>query len=250
MKEAIVLDLGDLGAQAAKIRMRAEAQAEQIIAKAEQEAEQLSAEREQAAKDRGYAEGLAEGLEEGRTQGRSEALTAAQEQLATLAAAWSSVATQWEQDRVTLERDARASVLRFAVGAAEKVVHRAIEVDPDTAARQVEAALERVLTHHDIAVRVHPDDRPVIDEALPQIVAELNGLGHITLVDDDTVGRGGCALSVGSGQIDASITTQLERIADLVLPGAGTEEEPLSSAVRDATHDAEPEPESDPGRDT
>lgn len=246
MKEAIVLDLGDLGAQAVKIRMRAEAQAQTIIAKAEAEAEALSAEREQAAKDRGYAEGLAEGLEEGRVQGRAEALAAGQEELARLTAAWSSVATQWEQDRVSLERDARESVLRFAVGAAEKVVHRAIKTDPDTVTRQVAAALERVLTNHDIAVRVHPEDRPVIDEALPHLVAELTGLGHVTLVDDNTVGRGGCALSVGSGQLDASISTQLERIAELVLPGAGTDQ--MRPGIDDA--DTAPDGESEPGPET
>ena len=218
MKEAIVLDLGDLGAQAAKIRMRAEAQAEQILEDARAQGEATAKQLTQAAEERGHAEGLARGIAEGQAQGKAQALDDAKQSLDQLTAAWSAVAAQWETQRIAMERDARQAVMSFALRMAEKIVHRVVALDSDTASRQVEEALALVLSPHDITVRIHPEDRAAVERALPQIVSQLAGLGHIELADDDAVGQGGCTLTLGGGQIDATIATQIERIAELVLP--------------------------------
>ncbi|MEM9414062.1 MAG: FliH/SctL family protein [Planctomycetota bacterium] len=223
MKEAIVLDLGDLGAQAAKIRMRAEAEAERIIEDAHARAAEIVTQREQEAEERGYAAGLAKGQAEGQEQGKAEALANAQDEIAHLTAAWSDVATRWETQRVAMERDARQSVTAFALRAVEKIVHRVIATDSDTVSRQVGAALEQVLSQHDIVVRIHPDDRERVEDTLPQLVSRIGGLGHVLLVDDHDIGRGGVALAFGSGHIDATIEKQLARITDLVLPGTNCE---------------------------
>jgi len=223
MREAIVLDLGDLGAQAEKIREQAKQEAEAILVAAQEVAQQLKAASEEAAAERGHAEGLARGLEEGRAQGKQEALAEAQEQLNALTAAWSATADGWQQQRSAMQRDAREAVLDFALRVAEKVVHRVIELDGDTATRQVEAALESVLSAHDVTVRIHPDDRVVVEDALPKLVMHMGGLEHVTLVDDEAMGRGGCALSCGSGEVDATIETQVARIAELIMPGGKAE---------------------------
>ncbi|MFI4862155.1 MAG: FliH/SctL family protein [Phycisphaerales bacterium JB063] len=224
MKEAIVLDLGDLGAQAAKIRMRAEAEAERLIEEAHAKAASIVAEREADADARGYAAGLERGRAEGQEQGKAQALTDAQEEIARLTSAWSDVSTQWESQRVAMERDARQSVTAFALRAVEKIVHRVIETDPDTVTRQVGAALEMVLSQHDIVVRIHPDDRVRIEDTLPRLVTNIGGLGHVLIADDPDIGPGGCALAFGSGHIDATIEKQLERITDLLLPGTSDQD--------------------------
>lgn len=229
MREAIVLDLGDLGAQAARLRMQAQAHAEQILTDANDKARALVVETTEAADARGHAEGLARGIEEGREQGRAQALAEGKEQLDTLTHSMAEVASRWEQQRLTLERDAREAVLAFALRAVEKLVHRAVEADPEVAARQVGDALESVLSPHDITVRIHPDDRPVVEEALPQLVAAVGSLGHVTLVDDVAAGRGGCVLETIGGSIDATIRTQLDRLTDLILPHDTAPAEPLAT---------------------
>lgn len=219
-----MLDLGDLGAQAEKIREQARQEAEAILADARREAERLAAASEAAAAERGHAEGLARGLEEGRAQGKQEALAQSQEQLAALTAAWTATADDWQQQRTAMQRDAREAVLDFALRVAEKVVHRVVDLDGDTATRQVEAALESVLSNYDVTIRIHPDDRATVEDALPKLVVHLGELPNITLTDDAAVGRGGCALSSGSGEVDATIATQIARIAELILPGKHIED--------------------------
>jgi len=67
-------------------------------------------------------------------------------------------------------------------------------------------------------VRINPQDRPVLEGAMPQLVAEFSHLKNIRLVDDPEIGAGGCVLVYGQGQIDSTIDTQLRRVVELMLP--------------------------------
>ena len=234
MREAIVLDLGDIGAQAARIRAAAEAQAAQIIADAQAKSHSLAQQVHEQAQEQGYADGIEKGLVEGREQGHAEALAETAEQLRQLTAAWSQVATDWEQQRVDMEREARQAVLEFALSAAEKIVHRVIEVDETVVIDQVAQALSLVLSAHDASVRIHPVDRPLLEDAMPQLVQELGTLEHIDLADDEEVTPGGCVVAFGQGRIDATIERQLQRLVDLILP------EPPKMAFDEPT---EPQPD-------
>jgi len=218
MREAIVLDLGDIGAQAARIRAAAESKAQQILAKAQAKAEASAHERGEEAEKLGYADGLEKGLLEGRELGRVEALAQAAEQLRQITAAWSQVAGDWEQQRVEMEREARQAVLDFALMTAEKLVHRIIEVDETVVIDQVAQALSMVLSAHDASVRIHPCDRPMLEDALPELVQELANIKHIDLVDDEDVTPGGCVVTFGQGRVDATIERQMQRLIDLIVP--------------------------------
>lgn len=231
LKEAIVLDLGDLGAQAAKIRLAAEQRATQIIneaqSRATRQAEQLGKE----AYDQGLANGHEAGLQQGLEEGRAQALADMQQQLQQLDSAWTDLAQQWEQQRVGLEREARQAVLEFALCAAEKLVHRVIEVDDSVVVDQAGQALSLVLSAHDARLRVHPVDRELLEAALPQLLAEAPGLDHVDLIEDDQITPGGCVVTFGQGRIDATVEKQLERLVDLILPAPelSEEDEPLSA---------------------
>ncbi|MEM9348240.1 MAG: FliH/SctL family protein [Planctomycetota bacterium] len=231
MREAIVLDLGDIGAQAARIRAAAETEASKIIADAQAKSALIADRLRKDAEKQGYADGLEKGLAEGREQGRAEALAESAEQLRQLMAAWSQVATDWEQQRTDMEREARQAVLDFALSAAEKIVHRVIEVDESVVVDQAAQALSLVLSAHDASVRIHPVDRPVLEDAMPQLINELDSLGHIELVDDEAITPGGCMVAFGQGRVDATIERQLQRLIDLMIP----EPPPIGDAIERST---------------
>jgi flagellar biosynthesis/type III secretory pathway protein FliH len=45
----------------------------------------------------------------------------------------------------------------------------------------------------------------------------VRSMEHVQLVPDDAISPGGCTVRFGAGQIDATIETQLRRIADELL---------------------------------
>jgi flagellar assembly protein FliH len=217
-KDAVVLDLGDLGRQAARLRMVAEDKAATIVTDAEMKAKELIAGAEEIGFQQGNTAGIEQGLVEGRELGRKEALEESREQFAQLHAAWSDVAQQWDSQTKGMAIEARQVVAEFALKMAERLVHRVIEVDPTVVVDQVAGALSLVLRPMDVSVRVNPSDLAVISQALPQLLAEFDHLEHIHLSEDPQVSPGGCLVSYGQGQIDATIETQIRRVVDLILP--------------------------------
>jgi flagellar biosynthesis/type III secretory pathway protein FliH len=219
IKDAVVLDLGDLNRQAAQLRQQAEAKAKQILAEANAEADRLTRGAEAAGHEAGYAAGYDKGLEEGRASGREQAFAEAAKEAVALTQQWQALAQQWEADREDLHRLAREQVLDFALALARKTVHRLVEVDRQIVVEQVGRALERLLEPTDVTIAIHPEDRPTLDAVLPDILARFSHLKHVKVREEAEVGRGGCTLCHGEGGVDASMTTQLQRIAELIAPG-------------------------------
>lgn len=245
-KDAVVLDLGDLGRQAARLRMVAEDKAGQIITQAEKKAKELIAGAEKIGFERGQQAGYERGLEEGRHRGRQEALEESREQFAQLQAAWSDVAGQWDAQTKGMAVEAREVVIEFALKLAERLVHRVIEVDPTVVVDQVAGALALVLRPMDVSVRVHPSELLVISEALPQLMAEFDHLEHIHLTEDAQVGPGGCIVSYGQGQIDATIEKQIQRVVDLILPA---DTDAVTQPLAELAQQTDTHPGTNPGDD-
>jgi flagellar assembly protein FliH len=218
-RDAIVLDLGDLKQQGDSLKARARAEADRIIAEARTERERLVA----TAHEEGRAAGFAKGIEEGRAAGRAEGMTAAleeqRERLGMLSARWLAVVQEFESRREQVLLEARQDVLKLAVMLGEMVVKRALAIHEAAAADQLAAVLALLARPTRVVVSVNPDDLPLLAEALPELAARLPNAAHVELAADAAIERGGCLLRMpGGGAIDATIPTQLARIADSLLP--------------------------------
>lgn len=228
-REAIVLDLGDIGAQAEKILNAAHRKAEVHLAQAQAQARTLQEEAAalrqtaeqhgwEAGHAEGYERGMAEGLEAGRAAGHAEALQQTREQVTALVAGFQQVAEALDQRRQELERVARPAVMDLALRLAEKVVHRTLQVDPAIVQDQVEAALRCVLQAQEVFIQFHPEDRPLLEEVMSDLLSQFRHLGHLHLEEDLSVTRGGCRLRIDQGAVDATIEKQLERLVEAVNP--------------------------------
>ncbi len=80
------------------------------------------------------------------------------------------------------------------------------------------AAMDHVLQPLDVTIRIHGDDRPVLESAMPELVEQIAGLAHVQLVDDPAVDRAGCVVCYGEGRVDATVETQLRRLVETIMP--------------------------------
>lgn len=223
LKEAIVLDLGDLKRQAESILAHANAEAETLLEHARQEARRLVSE----ADGKGHAEGFERGLKEGRETGcekaRAESLDSFQDRNATLLENWSEALLCWEHDRQAMLLEAKEDVLTFAFKVAEKIVYRIIQQDAGVVTDQVRGALELLGQPTAVRICVHSEDVETLDEILPQLKETLSTCRHVELAVDENVSRGGCIVRMVGGRIDARIETQLQRIAETLLPATSND---------------------------
>ncbi|MGD9689587.1 MAG: FliH/SctL family protein [Phycisphaerales bacterium] len=264
-KDAVVLDLGDLHRQGEAILAQARDRAGQIVAQARAERERLMATAAAEGRAAGHAEGLAEGRAEGRELGRTEALGEQRETLTRLAGAWTGVLERFVEQRERLLADGRREVVRLAAAIASRVVKRFVRLNPDVVVDQVGAAIAMVTRPARLVVAVHPEDRTMVEEALPAIAHAAQSARHVELVNDPALERGSCVARVldlvgadagagrgaageaAGGMIDATLRTQLDRMVEALLPGERVELAESAAAPAEAEASAAPpEPGSAP----
>lgn len=244
-RDAIVLDLGDLQRQAAAIVAGARIEADRIAAAARAERERIVAGAAEEGRAKGYEAGRVAGHTAGVEQGRAAAAAEFKDRFAKLEAAWTEAFNSFESRREEFLRSAQTDVLRLALAIAERITKRLIDSDPQVAAAQLEALLGVIVRRTQLVVRINPADRDVLQAGLPQLLARFSQVRHIELVDDPSLARGSCIADVRepeydgsgggasrtlrSGEIDASISTQMDRIVQALLPSR-VEETPDAAA--------------------
>lgn len=247
-RDAIVLDLGDLQRQGAMLVSQARAQAEAIVAEARAERDSIIAGAAEKGHADGFVAGRSAGHQAGLEAGRAAALTEFKDKLSKLDAAWVAAAESFNASREDLLRSAQRDVLRVAVRIAERVTKRVIQLDSGTAARQLEAVLAVIVRPTRLTVRIHPDDRATVEQALPRLAAMFSAARHVELTDDPALQRGSCVATTRlpersdadtglGGEIDASIQMQLDRIVEALLPSPTT---PPSGSVEAGGSDSDP----------
>lgn len=245
-QEAIVLDLGDLQKQADELRQHARRDAQRIRDEAHAEAQRLTEQARQRGYEAGFEQGKQEGYEAGRKQGHEAALNETRQQIEQIQQAWIQAAHQWDEQRQRMIADARRSLLDLAVRIAEKIVRRVPELDPSVVVDQAHEALDQVARPCDVTLRITPEDRPLLEQAMPQLLEQASQAEHIHLVTDESVGRGGCVVTYGRGRIDATLDKQLDRLVHTLLPPDESETaqaSPIQNAETEAASNDSPQPD-------
>jgi len=146
--------------------------------------------------------------EEGRRQGIAEGRAAAAVELADALGV-----ARAEEERLRVQ--ARPAALRLALGMAEKIVGRAVDLAPELVADIAEQALaaSRARTGK-VTLRLHPDDLPALatDGPRRRLLGRLRAGAELLLVADPSVGRHGCVVETPAGRLDARIQTQLDAL--------------------------------------
>jgi flagellar assembly protein FliH len=100
---------------------------------------------------------------------------------------------------------------------AEKIVGRALELDPaliaEIAAQALAASRSRAGA---VVLRVHPDDLPAVEEARPRFADRLGAALQLRVVADASVGRAGCVVETPVGRLDARLASQLDALEGAV----------------------------------
>jgi len=134
------------------------------------------------------------------------------------------VAARLEAERIRAEALPGAQAL--AARMAQKIVGRAVALDPpvmaEIAAQALEAARARAGR---LVLRVHPEDLATIEGQRPRLAARLAEGVELRVVADPTVSRHGCIVDSPAGRLDARLETQLAVLERAVFapPPAGRE---------------------------
>ncbi len=247
-REAVVLDLGDLTRQAQQIIADAQDRAEQIIADAKQDRKRMI----NGAHEKGFAEGHTEGIDaghrEGLEKGCEQALVDHSERLETLEKSWNEALHEFDERRGRMLDDARTDVLRLAMTIARRVTHAIVDHDESVAQAQLEKALTHTLEPTRLVIRVHASDEALVTASAPGLLARFARSAHAEIVADDSLSQGDCVVHTDTGEIDARIDAQLDRIANSL--GLSVEPDSGNEPSTETSDEPTGEPNNTPGSES
>jgi flagellar biosynthesis/type III secretory pathway protein FliH len=227
----VALNLGDLQVQAERLIEETRARVADMVRVGHGEAQRIMDGAAATGREDGFEDGRAEGRAAGMEQGRAEALAEYREKLDAIAGRWSTAVDDWEGARSTMLRTAEVDMLTLAIALAERIVYRQIECDPSVVVDQLRQIVNDLTKPSRVDVLIHPDDRSLIEEALPSVVAVIDSAAQVTVRDDASIDRGGCMVRTGRGMIDARMRTQLRRVAEALLPHGDAERADTDQAM-------------------
>lgn len=167
--------------QATEIVEHANKQAAQILAEAQEEHERLHRE----SLERGYQEGLSKATE--------------------------YVARAEEHYRHMVEKG-KDELKLLAVKISEKIIGRALEMDPAVIRDIVSQAIRTLRQHKSLTVRCNQEDYDALRQNEGEFLNLLSRDGSIHFLVDAAIPRGGCIVESEAGVVDARLETQLKTL--------------------------------------
>ena len=163
--------------------------------KAADQADALGALRE-TARAEGHAAGLAAGRAEARHMLDQEA-----QRLGTLLATFGDAIN-------SLQDEVGAAVLGLALDVARQVLRNELAEHPDSMLAGIREALDLGGSSGNAQLMLHPADAAFVKEQLH----DLLNAGQWRIIEDASIGPGGCKIVTTSGSIDATLTTRWRRV--------------------------------------
>jgi flagellar assembly protein FliH len=176
--------------------------------------EEAAAIREEA-RAKGHAEGLAEGLAEGRAagyaEGREEGLAQGRAEAAAEAAHLREMTGQLGSEIARADQIIASDVLDLALDLAKAMLKTALPARPELVVPIVSEAIRYLPSLQQPALlMLNPADAALVKA---QMHDELDKAGW-RIIEDAQIQRGGCRIDTASNQIDATLETRWQRLAE------------------------------------
>jgi flagellar assembly protein FliH len=157
-------------------------------------------------------EAFAQGFAQGERAGAEASAVQAEAMLRRMAQAVEEIAGL----RHRIARETEQQMVQLALTVARRVIQREVTVDRELVMAIARVAIDRVGDAAHVTVRLNAEDHAAI------LAANYEGWpgGHVTLVADTRLPRGGCRVESELGNIDAGIEAQLQEMTQALLQDA------------------------------
>lgn len=147
--------------------------------------------------------------EEGRAAGHSAGIAAAESEMEEMLATMRGLIDMARVERHKIIEGAEPEIVKLAMGIAERILHKAVEMDRDVVVAITKAAIAELVDRESITVRVNPIDLERMKQHRDSMLA-LGETKHMRVIEDQRVDPGGVVVETDAGTLDAKISTQVD----------------------------------------
>ncbi|MGH7329764.1 MAG: FliH/SctL family protein [Polyangiaceae bacterium] len=146
---------------------------------------------------------------EGREAGYREGLAKAEQEMEEMLSTMRGLIDMARAERHKIIEGAEGEIVKLAVGVAERILHKAVEVDRDVVVAVAKAAIAQLVDRESVTVRVNPIDLERMKQHRDSMLS-LGETRHMRVIEDQRVDPGGVIVETDAGSLDAKISTQFE----------------------------------------
>lgn len=119
-------------------------------------------------------------------------------------------------ERKNVINNLKPEIIELIINLFEKVVGYKLSNDDEFMVKLLQNTLEQFGNKNAIVVKVSNEDFETIDGKKADILSKLRNIDGFTLLCQESLQKGDCIVETSSGEIDSSISTQLEHIKCIV----------------------------------
>ncbi|WP_445435896.1 flagellar assembly protein FliH [Candidatus Borreliella tachyglossi] len=127
-----------------------------------------------------------------------------------------SIISSLVSKRREIIESSRDQIMNLVMQIAVKVVKRIIDSHKGVIIENVNEALKKIKSKTNIVVRVNLDDMEIVSHQKNEFISKFDLIENLEVVEDVNIGKGGCVIETDFGEIDARISSQLDRIEERV----------------------------------
>jgi len=155
----------------------------------------------------------AEAYEQGKQdalQGNRESEQTQQSELRQAIDAFTRACGDVDKLHEELLEQSHGDMINLVIALSRKIIGREVATGRDVIADTLRKAIELAMKHDAYDIWLNPDDLAVVEKMVPDLIASVQQLNHISLKTDPEILRGGCRLDSDICTVDATIEAQLE----------------------------------------
>ncbi|ACH93244.1 flagellar assembly protein [Borrelia duttonii Ly] len=221
----------EIDAECSKILEKAREQANEIVSLANEKAESLQKEAEdkKGAIEREsnleiqriikeHEEKLKRELEieteKGRNEGYDDGFQKGREDFDKILGKLNGIISSLIAKRKEILESSGEHIMNLVMQIAVKVVKKIIDSQKGVVIENVNEALKKIKSKTSIIIRVNLDDIDVVSHQKHEFISKFDFIENLEIVEDVNIGKGGCIIETDFGEIDARISSQLDRIEE------------------------------------
>ncbi|WP_215538464.1 flagellar assembly protein FliH [Borreliella bavariensis] len=117
-------------------------------------------------------------------------------------------------ERKSILESSGGQIVSLVMQIAIKVIKRITDSQKDIVLENVNEVLKRVKDKTQITIRVNLDDLDIVRHKKSDFISRFDIIETLEIIEDPNIGKGGCIIETNFGEIDARISSQLDKIEE------------------------------------
>ena len=195
-------------AESSKIIEEASSKAETYLNQVYERAKQLFEEQKIKGYEEGSEKGYNEGYEKGYSEGKEESDKLIKEEL--------EVKNEYLNMKKNILKSTEKDIINLVITICEKVINQKLEFDNEMVVNLVYKGIESLNATDNLTIIVSKEDYNIVDMFKDKILARASLIENIEIKVDSKFSKGDCILETSKGNVDVSVSYQLDEVKSLL----------------------------------